>query len=139
MVSMWCNIAKHGRNSMSKHLFLGDEARCFTQQQWAIPFEIHTLSVRNFGCPCARDNQKSCLTTKNTDVVVQRTTMNFHTPSVKLDSIYIAPSTDNQKLGQTTRNCNLVTFSLNSNTAYTAYMGDMTLVSHTWTFNFKVT
>ncbi len=65
-------------------------------------------SVRKFGCPCARDNQKRRRTTKNTDVVVRRTTINFYAPAVKLDPIYLVPSTDNQKLGRTTRNCNLV-------------------------------
>ncbi len=44
-------------------------------------------SVRKFGCPCARDNQKSRRTTKNTDVVVRWTTINFYAPIVKLDPI----------------------------------------------------
>ncbi len=39
---------------------------------------------------------------------IRRTTINFHAQAVKLDPIYLVLSTDNQKLGQTTRNCNLV-------------------------------
>ena len=65
-------------------------------------------SVRKFGCPCARDNQKCHRTTKNTNVVVRRTTINCYAPAVKLDPIYLVPSVDNQKLGRTTRNCHLV-------------------------------
>ena len=86
------------------------------------------ISVRKFGCPCARDNQKSRRTTKNTDVVVRRTTINFHGQALKLDPIYLIPSTDNLKLGRTTRNCNLgvhgttIYFFPNSNTAYNAVL-----------------
>ena len=69
------------------------------------------ISVRNFGCPCARDNQKSRRTTKNTSVVVRRTIINFLRPSweTRPHLIYLVPSTDNQKLGRTTNNnCKLV-------------------------------
>ena len=59
-------------------------------------------SVWKFGCPCARDNQTSRWTTKNADVVVRWTTINFYTSAVKLDPIYLVPSTDNQHLGRTT-------------------------------------
>ena len=45
---------------------------------------------------------KSRRTTKNTDVVVRRTTINFHAPAVKLYPICLVPSI------RTTRNCNLV-------------------------------
>ena len=38
------------------------------------------------------DNQKSRRTTKNTDVVVRRTTINFHAPAVKLYPVYLVPS-----------------------------------------------
>ena len=65
-------------------------------------FLIRIGSVRKFGCPCARDNQTSRRTTKNTDVVVRRTTINFHAPAVKLYPICLVPSI------RTTRNCNLV-------------------------------
>ncbi len=41
-------------------------------------------SVQNSGCLCAHDNQKSCRTTKTTDVPVRWTTINFHPPVVKL-------------------------------------------------------
>ncbi len=30
-----------------------------------------TTSVQNFGCPCTRDYQRNCRTTKNTDAVVR--------------------------------------------------------------------
>ena len=66
------------------------------------------ISFRNFGCPCARDNQKSHRTTINIDVVVQPTIINFHVSTVKLEQIYLVPSADNQNLGRTTRKCNLV-------------------------------
>ncbi len=66
-------------------------------------------SVQNFGCPCARDNQKSRRTTKNTDAVIQQTTINFDAPAVKLNrSNYLVPCSDNQKHERTTRYCNLV-------------------------------
>ncbi len=35
-------------------------------------------SVRKVGCPCARDNQKSCRTTRNNDAVVRRTTIHLY-------------------------------------------------------------
>ena len=52
------------------------------------------------------DNQKSHRTTKNIDTVFWRTTMNLW-PKCSFKRVYI-PSTDNQKLGRSTRNCNLV-------------------------------
>ena len=58
-------------------------------------------SVGNFGCPCALDNQKCHRTTKNTDAVVQRTTIN----NIQNSPLYMCiPSTDKQKPGRTTRN-----------------------------------
>ncbi len=39
---------------------------------------VKESSVRNVGCPCARDNQKRCRTTKNTDAVVRQTTINLY-------------------------------------------------------------
>ena len=66
-------------------------------------------SVRNFGCPCARDNQKSLRTTKNTDAVVRWTTINFGAPAVKLNrNHFMVYFMDNKKLGRTTSNCNLL-------------------------------
>ncbi len=44
------------------------------------------------GCPCARDDQQSRRTTKNTDLVVRRATINFHVPAEKLHPIYLVPS-----------------------------------------------
>ncbi len=77
-----------------------------------IPFiSIVTASVQNFGCLCAQENQKRCRITKNTDAVVQRKTINFDVQLWKSTSaiiIYLVPCTDTQKLGRTTRNCNLV-------------------------------
>ena len=79
--------------------------------------ELHPISVRNFGCPCDRDNKKSRRTTKNTDADVRRTTRNFpcpscsqlfHAPAPSHALAYLVPSTDNQKLGRTTRILNLV-------------------------------
>ncbi len=74
---------------------------------WSMAYAA-IASVRNFGCPCARDNQKSRRATKNTDAVVRRTTINFDAPAVKLIlshyclpcSMYGQPKawTDNQKL-----------------------------------------
>ncbi len=65
-------------------------------------------SIRKIWLSVRRENQISRRTTKNTDVIVRRTTINFHAPAVKLDPIYLAPNSDNQKRGLTTRNCNLV-------------------------------
>ena len=76
-------------------------------------------SVRNFGCPCARNNQKGHRTTTNTDAVVRRTTIKFPCPicETRLQPliVYLVPSTDNQKLGRTTKHL----FFLISNTDYT--------------------
>ncbi len=71
---------------------------------------MHT-SVRNFGCPCAWVNQKSCRTTKNTDAVVRRTTINFEALAVNSTTaiiVYLVPCTGNQNFRRTTRNGNLV-------------------------------
>ncbi len=46
-------------------------------------------SVRNFGCPCARDNQTSRRTTKKTDAVVRRTTINFDAQAVRLKRSHV--------------------------------------------------
>ncbi len=59
------------------------------------------LTSVNFGCSCARDNQKSCPTTKITDAVVQRTTVaKTHLCRCLLYSKYGQPRSwmDNQKL-----------------------------------------
>ncbi len=55
----------------------------FQPRGWARPWleEVAMCSVRKFGCPCARDNQKNRRTTRNTDG--RRTTINFHAPAVK--------------------------------------------------------
>ncbi len=57
---------------------------------WGWGYQRVHISVQNFGC--ARDNQKSRWTTKNADAVVQRTTISFDAPAVKLNhSHYCVP------------------------------------------------
>ncbi len=54
--------------------------RDYSCQRWIGQLVLRdSCSVRNFGCPCARDsgNQKSRRATKNTDAVVRRTTINL--------------------------------------------------------------
>ena len=75
---------------------------------------IFRSSVRNFLVVRAPGTtKKSPRTTKNGDAVVQRTTIHFDAPAVKLNR--------NQQLGRTIRNCNLYPqdhhlFCLNSST-----------------------
>ena len=80
-------------------------------------------SVRKFGCLSTRDNHKCHRTTKNTNVVVRRTTINCYAPAVKLDPHlpcfkYGQPKTwtDNQKMSPGCPWDNHLFF-LNSNTA----------------------
>ncbi len=71
--------------------------------------KVRIASVRNFGCPCARDNQESRRTTKNTDAVVRRTIIKSVAKIYLCIRVHLyIPSTDNQKLGRTTRNLNLL-------------------------------
>ena len=59
------------------------------KQEQVAAFSKIMISFRNFGCPCARDNQKSRRTTTNTDGIIRQTTINFDFPAVKLNNSMI--------------------------------------------------
>ena len=94
----FCSVTRTNNNFVAFLIICNSEYCDYDDHNNANQRSKFWLSVR----------QKSLRATKNINVVVRRTTIIFHILAVKLDAIYLVPSTDNQNLIRTTRNCNLV-------------------------------